>query len=151
MGEQQQCVEVAGLVNVSTAYCRILTTDKVVPCVESVRAFCVEERQEAFQQGFDFVCFDSFWLSMITLFQICTLEGWTPIMYTLSDCEGPVQIYFISFLLICSFLMLNLVVGVICDAYSNVVEEYERENGPSDPNERQQEAFEKDASYAQIR
>jgi hypothetical protein len=59
------------------------------------------------------------------LFQVSTLEGWTPIMYALQDCEGPIQIYFVSFLMIISFLILNLMVGVICDAYSVVAEEDE--------------------------
>ena len=64
-------------------------------------------------------------MATITLFQVSTLEGWTPIMYALQDCEGPIQIYFISFLMIISFLILNLMVGVICDAYSVVAEEDE--------------------------
>jgi hypothetical protein len=103
-------------------YCRVLRTGEITRCAASVEAQCIEERRDSFEQGFDFVCFDNFWLAMITLFQICTLEGWTPIMYSLSDSDGPVQLFFVSFLLICSFLMLNLVVGVICDAYATVAE-----------------------------
>jgi len=117
-----------------------------MPCTKNVVSTCVEERQETFEQGFDFVCFDNFWLSMITLFQICTLEGWSPIMYALTDCDGPIQIFFISFLLICSFLMLNLVVGVICDAYANVLAEAEGEGEIE-----HQSAEEADQSYSDMR
>ena len=95
-------------------------------------ATCVSARREEpleragklikFEEGFDFVSFYSFWLTMITLFEICTLEGWTGIMYSLKDCEGPVEIYFVTFLVICSLLMLDLIVGVICDAYAAVSE-----------------------------
>ena len=104
-------------------------------CTQSVMATCVSARREKpmerankiykFEQGYDFVSFDSFGLTMITLFEICTLEGWTGIMYSLKDCEGPVELYFVSFLLICSLLMLDLIVGVICDAYAAVSEEEE--------------------------
>jgi len=110
-------------------------------CKQSVLATCVSARREdpmeragktiRFEQGYDFVSFDSFWLTMITLFEICTLEGWTGIMYSLKDCEGPVEVYFVSFLLICSLLMLDLIVGVICDAYAAVSEE-ENEDGDED-------------------
>ena len=76
------------------------------------------------------VGFNNFWVTTITLFQISTLAGWTPIMYHLQDCEGPIQIYFISFLMVVSFLILNLMVGVICDAYSVVAEEDENFEPP---------------------
>lgn len=124
-------------------------------CKQNVSATCVSARREEpleragklikFEEGFDFVSFDSFWLTMITLFEICTLEGWTGIMYSLKDCEGPVEIYFVTFLVICSLLMLDLIVGVICDAYAAVSEE-ENDNGDD-----QSEADRLGLSYVEMR
>ena len=108
------------------------------PCVKNGTVHCDSARREEpmeragetirFEHGYDFVSFDSFGLTMITLFEICTLEGWTGIMYSLKDAEGPVEVYFISFLLICSLLMLDLIVGVICDAYAEVIAEEEEDD-----------------------
>lgn len=59
--------------------------------------------------------FDNIVFSMMTVFQCITMEGWTDILYFADDAGGH-QInwaYFIMLVIIGSFFMLNLVLGVL--------------------------------------
>lgn len=64
--------------------------------------------------------FDNFGLAMLTVFQCITLEGWTNVMYNVNDAEGNSWpwIYFISLIIIGSFFVLNLVLGVLSGEFS---------------------------------
>jgi len=64
--------------------------------------------------------FDNFGLAMLTVFQCVTLEGWTTIMYDINDSMGNgwPWIYFISLIIIGSFFVLNLVLGVLSGEFS---------------------------------
>lgn len=61
--------------------------------------------------------FGSLGRAMLTLFQIVTLEGWADIMHTQLDAPGSTQawpvLYFISFILLGTMIILNLLIGVI--------------------------------------
>ena len=84
-----------------------------------------------FGQGPEFEeFFGSVGASMYTLFQIMTLEGWSeeivrPVMkvYPLS------WLFFIPFIIITSFAVLNLFIGIIVDAMS-IIHEKEEYKGP---------------------
>ncbi len=55
--------------------------------------------------------------SMLTLFTVLTLEGWPGVMYPLLDLHGPwVALYFISFVLIATFIVFNMVIGVMLNS-----------------------------------
>jgi voltage-gated sodium channel len=54
--------------------------------------------------------------SMLTLFTVLTLEGWPDIMYPLLDLSPWVAVYFISFVLIATFIVFNMVIGVILNS-----------------------------------
>ncbi len=55
--------------------------------------------------------------SMLTLFTVLTLEGWPGIMYPLLDLHGPwVALYFVSFVLIATFIVFNMAIGVILNS-----------------------------------
>lgn len=54
--------------------------------------------------------------SMLTLFTVLTLEGWPDIMYPLLDLGPWVAVYFISFVLIATFIVFNMVIGVILNS-----------------------------------
>ena len=58
--------------------------------------------------------FDNIMYSMMTVFQCITMEGWTDIMYAADDALGGTYnwIYFMALVIIGSFFMLNLVLGV---------------------------------------
>lgn len=95
--------------------------------------------------------------SLITLFQITTLEGWADIMYInvfgcdhpqwgSENCTTPVAngtaavIYFISFVLVGTMIVLNLFIGVIMNSMDEVANEQKLEemasarNGSNAPN-----------------
>ena len=51
--------------------------------------------------------------SLLTLFQIVTLEGWVDIMDAVMDLHRLVWVYFVSFILIGTFVVLNLFIAVV--------------------------------------
>ena len=60
--------------------------------------------------------FGSLWKSMYTLFQIMTLEAWSDSIARPVIAEYPSSwIYFISFVILSAFIMMNVVVGIIVD------------------------------------
>jgi len=54
--------------------------------------------------------------SMLTLFTVLTLEGWPDVMYPLLDLGPWVVLYFISFVLIATFIVFNMVIGVMLNS-----------------------------------
>ncbi|OQV25674.1 Voltage-dependent L-type calcium channel subunit alpha-1C [Hypsibius exemplaris] len=64
--------------------------------------------------------FDNFGLAMLTVFQCITMEGWTTIMYWMNDSLGYMWpwIYFVSLVVLGSFFVLNLVLGVLSGEFS---------------------------------
>lgn len=64
--------------------------------------------------------FDNIGLSMLTVFQCITMEGWTNIMYAISDGEGGAwpYVFFITLIIIGSFFVMNLVLGVLSGEFS---------------------------------
>lgn len=56
---------------------------------------------------------DSLPRSFLTLFEILTLANWTDIMYIAIDVNPLYGIYFISFILISTFVVINIFIGVI--------------------------------------
>ena len=59
--------------------------------------------------------FDNIGFAMLTVFQCITMEGWTTILYWTNDALGSSfnWIYFIPLIVLGSFFMLNLVLGVL--------------------------------------
>lgn len=74
----------------------------------------------------DPVHFGDLGASMLTLFQIITLEGWVDIMKAQ---EGVVlaPIYFISFILLGTMIVLNLFIGVIMNGFEEVHRDLDKE------------------------
>lgn len=64
--------------------------------------------------------------SILTLFQVITLEGWVDIMQTQSQ-PLLAPLYFISFILLGTMVVLNLFIGVILNGFEEVKKEIERE------------------------
>jgi voltage-gated sodium channel len=59
--------------------------------------------------------FGGFPEAFITLFSLTTLEGWQDIVYPFTDANPASWLYFLSFMVIASFILLNLVVGIVID------------------------------------
>lgn len=51
--------------------------------------------------------------SLLTLFRIVTMDGWSDVMYAVLATNALAPLYFISFILIGALVMLNLFIGVI--------------------------------------
>lgn len=60
--------------------------------------------------------FGSLWASMFSLFQIMTLEGWADIAREIMAVEPGAWIFFLAFILLATFTVLNLFIAVIVNA-----------------------------------
>lgn len=52
-------------------------------------------------------------ISLLTLFRVVTLEDWTDVMYTAMEMHGLAWIYFISFVICGTFVIINLFIAVV--------------------------------------
>ncbi|XP_019396153.1 PREDICTED: voltage-dependent N-type calcium channel subunit alpha-1B isoform X2 [Crocodylus porosus] len=71
--------------------------------------------------------FDNILFSVLTVFQCITMEGWTDILYNTNDAAGNTWnwLYFIPLIIIGSFFMLNLVLGVLSGEFAKERERVE--------------------------
>ncbi|MEA2079438.1 MAG: ion transporter [Pseudomonadota bacterium] len=51
-------------------------------------------------------------LSLLTLFRVVTLEDWTDVMYTAMEAQLCARAYFVSFVVMCTFVIINLFIAV---------------------------------------
>jgi len=54
--------------------------------------------------------------ALLTLFQIATLEGWAEVMYAAMETAPWAWVYFISFVIIGTFVMINLFIAVVINS-----------------------------------
>lgn len=64
---------------------------------------------------------------MLTLFTLLTLEGWNEIMYTLRDASPLGLPYVISFILLGTYVVVNLVIGIVVNSLEAAHKERDRE------------------------
>merc|ERR1740117_183005 len=75
--------------------------------------------------------FNNIFLAMSTLFECSTTEGWVDIMWAAVDATGtdmqPTRdhnevwvLFFCGFIIMGSFFVLNLFVGVVCDTFNEM-------------------------------
>ncbi|KAM3604922.1 uncharacterized protein V6R79_018100 [Siganus canaliculatus] len=71
--------------------------------------------------------FDNILFAVLTVFQCITMEGWTAVLYNTNDALGPSWnwIYFIPLIIIGSFFVLNLVLGVLSGEFAKERERVE--------------------------
>ncbi|XP_053562889.1 voltage-dependent L-type calcium channel subunit alpha-1S isoform X2 [Bombina bombina] len=64
--------------------------------------------------------FDNFGFAMLTVYQCITMESWTEVLYWVNDAIGNEWpwIYFVSLILLGSFFVLNLVLGVLSGEFT---------------------------------
>ena len=72
--------------------------------------------------SYGIITFDNIGVALITIFQMITLEGWTDLMYNLSDASLPwMAVAFCCLLvMIGSFFLLNVILAVIMSAFDEV-------------------------------
>uniref|UniRef100_A0A914W0S6 Voltage-dependent L-type calcium channel subunit alpha n=1 Tax=Plectus sambesii TaxID=2011161 RepID=A0A914W0S6_9BILA len=105
------------------------------PCGSQGSAYHCEPPPSVASLGIQWVCssnttwhgpnngitnFDNFGLAMLTVFQCVSLEGWTDVMYWVNDSIGREWpwIYFVTLVILGSFFVLNLVLGVLSGEFS---------------------------------
>uniref|UniRef100_A0A3B3RLK8 Voltage-dependent P/Q-type calcium channel subunit alpha-1A n=1 Tax=Paramormyrops kingsleyae TaxID=1676925 RepID=A0A3B3RLK8_9TELE len=71
--------------------------------------------------------FDNILFAVLTVFQCITMEGWTDLLYYSNDASGSAYnwMYFIPLIIIGSFFMLNLVLGVLSGEFAKERERVE--------------------------
>ena len=77
--------------------------------------------------NYGITCFDNIFFSMLTVFQCITMEGWTSVLYWTNDALGSSfnWIYFVPLIILGSFFMLNLVLGVLSGEFAKERERVE--------------------------
>ncbi len=73
--------------------------------------------------------FDNLGEAMLTLFELLTLEGWNSTLHDLRSAHPLALPYVISFLLIGTYIIINLVVGVVITSLDEAYKQSERANG----------------------
>ena len=78
--------------------------------------------------------FDNVFNAMQTLFEMSTTEGWTAVMYMGVDSRSPdmapkrdnnppIAFFFLAFMIVANFFILNLFIGIILDNFAQISEE----------------------------
>ncbi len=73
-------------------------------------------------------------LALLTLFRIVTLEDWTDVMYTAMELHPLAWIYFVSFVVVGTFVIINLFIAVVL----NNLEASKRKQRQSQPASREE-------------
>ncbi|XP_054713123.1 muscle calcium channel subunit alpha-1-like [Uloborus diversus] len=101
-----------------------ITLDNPHPCGDSGFQCNADEGEvcRPYWEGpnYGIINFDNFGLAMLTVFQCVTNEGWTNVLYNVNDACGNQWpwIYFLSLIILGSFFVLNLVLGVLSGEFS---------------------------------
>merc|ERR1712223_52314 len=90
--------------------------------------------------NFGITNFDNFGLSMLTVFQCVTLEGWTDVLYWVQDSMGNTWqfAYFVSMVVLGAFFVMNLILGVLSGEFSKEKEKAKSRGDFQKHRERQQ-------------
>lgn len=69
--------------------------------------------------------FDNLGSALITIFQVTTLDGWTPMMNFYEDAGSPLLswVFFITLVVSCNFFILNLTIGQMMLRYEIEMDE----------------------------
>jgi voltage-gated sodium channel len=65
--------------------------------------------------------FGSLWASLFTLFQVMTVEGWPDIARTIMEKAPYAWIFFVVYLLVATFMVLNLFIAVVVNAMQDQI------------------------------
>uniref|UniRef100_A0A8C0I969 Voltage-dependent L-type calcium channel subunit alpha n=1 Tax=Bubo bubo TaxID=30461 RepID=A0A8C0I969_BUBBB len=105
--------------------CYYLGTEKPAPCTSSGHGRHCSINGTECRSGWPgpndgITHFDNFGFAMLTVYQCITMEGWTEVLYWVNDAIGNEWpwIYFVSLILLGSFFVLNLVLGVLSGEFT---------------------------------
>ncbi len=83
--------------------------------------------------GTEYPDFGSIGASFTTLFELTTLEGWQDTVMPITDVHNWAWIYFLTFIFLASFILLNVVVGIVVDSFEVAREEDEEAKTRKEP------------------
>jgi len=69
-------------------------------------------------------------IALLTLFRVVTLEDWTDVMYTAMELSPFAWIYFVSFVVLGTFVVINLFIAVVLNNLDEAKQERIRELAP---------------------
>ncbi|XP_076066879.1 calcium voltage-gated channel subunit cacophony isoform X6 [Oratosquilla oratoria] len=112
--------------------------EQTTPChtdnstIAPTGAFVCDNKTSICLEGWDgpnfgITSFDNIGFAMLTVFQCITQEGWTAILYWTNDAMGSCFnfLYFVPLIVLGSFFMLNLVLGVLSGEFAKERERVE--------------------------
>lgn len=101
--------EIPGHIEIPTP-CQASQIGQVCPLINDTKCFA-----DWIGPNYGITSFDNIGFAMLTVFQCITMEGWTTVMYWVNDASGNAMswIYFVPLIVVGSFFMLNLVLGVL--------------------------------------
>jgi len=70
-------------------------------------------------------------ISLITLFRVLTLEDWTDVMYSAMELYPFAWIFFISFVIVAAFIVINMFIAVVINNLHKAQQESEMVQGAS--------------------
>lgn len=73
---------------------------------------------------------DNLGLSLLTLFRVVTLEDWTDVMYKAMELHPLAWIYFVSFVVVGTFVVINLFIAVVLNNLDEAKQERLKELAP---------------------
>ena len=70
-------------------------------------------------------------ISLLSLFRILTLEDWTDLMYSGMEAYDWAWVFHVSFVLLATFIIFNMLIGIILSSMEEARVEVEKENNKS--------------------
>lgn len=122
---RQYCVnETSGIVDTTLRLCS-MTPERGRQCADGF--ICSNNVTGLGNPNYGYTGFDNIGQAFLTLYGLSSFDGWSFTMYLAMDVDGfPVWIFFVAFILLCTFFSWNLVVAVILSRY-HLFSEKERE------------------------
>ncbi len=74
-------------------------------------------------------------IALLSLFRTLTLEDWTDLMYTGMELYPWAWVYFVSFVLLATFVIFNMLIGIILNTMEEAREQIAREHAKQHPEE----------------
>uniref|UniRef100_A0A4W4GKU4 Voltage-dependent L-type calcium channel subunit alpha n=1 Tax=Electrophorus electricus TaxID=8005 RepID=A0A4W4GKU4_ELEEL len=129
----------------ATCYYKDTVDEEPAPCVKSGPGHMCTLNGTECRDGWvgpnnGITNFDNFLFAMLTVFQCITMEGWTNVLYWVNDAIGfgTPWIYFVTLIILGSFFVLNLVLGVLSGEFSKEGEKAKARGNFQKVRERQQ-------------
>ena len=100
---------VAGLVRAIPSVGHVMVLMSIVVYIYAIMGYHLFSEHDPEHWG-------SLGLAMLTLFEMITLEGWVDVMGAVRDVYPLAWLYFVSFIVMGTFVVINMVIGIIINS-----------------------------------